>query len=114
MIEQGTEGLNHVNDVTLTEYVEEHGGHPDAGGVGGVLDLAGERLAEVVLGELVPERVGAAPAPLVARLRRVALLALQLPVAQVPAQPRRGVALPALARQRLHLGRGRRTDKVSK
>ena len=103
-----------VNEETLTEYVEEHGGHPDAGGVGGVLDLAGERLAEVVLGELVPERVGAAPAPLVARLRRVALLALQLPVAQVPAQPRRGVALPALARQRLHLGRGRRTDKVSK
>ena len=55
--------------------------------------------------KLVLEGRSRAPPPLVALLRHVGLLPQELPVAQVPAQARRRVALPALARQRLHLGK---------
>ena len=89
---------------TLTEDVEHDGGHPDPGRVGRVLHLARERLAEVVLAELVLQRGHGLPPPLVALLRHVGLLPEELPVAQIPAQARRRVALPALAREGLDLG----------
>ena len=46
--------------------------------------------------------------PRVALLRRVRLLPDELPVAQVPAQARRRVALTALAREGLDLGKIRK------
>ena len=69
-----------------------------------MLHLARERLAEVVLAELVLQRGHGLPPPLVALLRHVGLLPEELPVAQIPAQARRRVALPALAREGLDLG----------
>ena len=68
-----------------------------------MLHLAGQGLAVVVLLKLVLEGGHRLPPPRVALLRHVGLIPEQLPVAQVPAQARRRVALSALASERLDL-----------